>query len=77
MNPDEQFLDGYRHGLGEAIRHVERIRHTACHPSICHALDRAAADITAAEIVEATLRGLATGLRLLSASARLADKENP
>ena len=74
---DQAYLDGFRDGLGAAIRAIDSVRAAATHPAVCHALIRAAADITAAEIVDAALRGMATGIRMLSASVKLDDGNAP
>ena len=73
MTGDQAYLDGYRDGLGAAIRALESIREVSGHPCVHHALIASAADSSAPEVVAATLRGVANGLRMLSASVRLDD----
>lgn len=71
MSDPQLYLDGFRDGLGAAIRQLDAIRDMASHPCIHHALAGSADGATAAEVVAATLRGVATGLRMLSVSVRL------
>ena len=71
---DDQYLDGFRDGLGAAVRAIDSVRAAATHPAVCHALIRSAPDeATIPDIVDAALRGMATGIRMLSASVRLDD----
>lgn len=64
--PERQaFLDGYRHGLGDAVRRVQYV-----HDNLPAKVD---ADCT--EIIEAVLVGLMRGLQIISASVVLADDE--
>lgn len=64
--PERQaFLDGYRHGLGDAVRRVQYV-----HDNLPTKID---ADST--EIIEAVLVGLMRGLQIISASVVLADDE--
>lgn len=55
----EAYLDGYRSGLGAAIQAIGVVR------------DRCAGNAT----LDAVLDGLATGLRICSASTVLADED--
>ena len=59
----QAFLDGYRHGLGDAVRRVEFLH------------DNLPAKICAGEqdMVRTVLIGLMRGLQLISASVVLAD----
>lgn len=60
----QAFLDGYRHGLGDAVRRVQYV-----HDNLpC----KVGAD--SKDIVEAVLIGLMRGLQLISASVTLADE---
>ena len=71
---DQAYLDGFRDGLGSAVRAIESVRAAAGHPVVCHALIRSAPDdASIADIVDAALRGMATGIRMLSASVKLDD----
>lgn len=71
---DQAYLDGFRDGLGSAVRAIESVRAAATHPAVCHALIRSAPDdASIADIVDAALRGMATGIRMLSASVKLDD----
>ena len=71
---DQAYLDGFRDGLGSAVRAIESVRAAAGHPVVCHALIRSAPEeATIPDIVDAALRGMATGIRMLSASVRLDD----
>ena len=54
----EDFLDGYRIGLGTAIRRIETIANKV--PELCQP-----------EATQAILRGIAAGLRTISASVTL------
>ena len=75
---DQTYLDGFRDGLGAAVRAIDSVRAAATHPAVCHALIRSAPDeATIPDIVDAALRGMATGLRMLSASAKLDDGNAP
>ena len=75
---DQAYLDGFRDGLGSAVRAIESVRAAAGHPVVCHALIRSAPDdATIADIVDAALKGMATGIRMLSASVRLDDGNGP
>ena len=65
----EAFLDGYRHGLGAAVRAVEAIA--------VQLPDLKSIDPSGHTTVRSVLLGIASGLRLLSASAVLADDECP
>jgi hypothetical protein len=69
MTTDQAYLDGFRDGIGAAVRALE----AACHPAVCCAITGAAEDATTLEIVSGTLRGAANGLRMLSASVKLDD----
>jgi hypothetical protein len=73
MTTDQGYLDGFRDGIGAAVRALESIRSAACHPAVCCAITGAAEDATTLEIVSGTLRGAANGLRMLSASVKLDD----
>lgn len=75
---DDQYLDGFRDGLGAAVRAIDSMRAAAGHPAVCHALIRSAPPgATIPDIVDAALSGMATGLRMLSASVRLNDQSAP
>ena len=75
---DQAYLDGFRDGLGSAVRAIESVRSAATHPAVCHALIRSAPDdATIADIVDAALKGMATGIRMLSASVKLDDGNDP
>ena len=75
---DQAYLDGFRDGLGSAVRAIESVRAAATHPAVCHALIRSAPDdATIADIVDAALKGMATGIRMLSASVKLDDGSKP
>jgi len=54
----EDFLDGFRYGLGRAISRIETVANKV--PEPCEP-----------EAVEAILRGIAAGLRTISASATI------
>lgn len=60
----EAFLDGYRHGLGDAIRNTQKLHDEL--PTSC-----ALADESTRNVVRYTLQGLMQGLRLISASVAL------
>ena len=71
----EQFLDGYRHGLGLAIRAVDQMR-TACATDLAITIELTQANtalngVPDVQTVIATLRGVANGLRRVSASTTL------
>ena len=75
---DQAYLDGFRDGLGSAVRAIESVRAAATHPAVCHALIRSAPDeATIPDIVDAALRGMATGLKILSTSVKLDDGNEP
>ena len=63
----EAFLDGYRYGLGAAVRAVETVA--------VQLPDLKSIDPSGHTTVRSVLLGVASGLRLLSASAVLADEE--
>lgn len=66
--PERQaFLDGYRHGLGAAVRAVESVSEQLPY------LPKIAAEHH--DMLRLVLAGVAAGLRLLSASVVLADEE--
>ena len=74
MSDDQAYLDGFRDGLGAAIRSLDAIRSVFSHPVFCHALERAAGENpSAADVVDAALHCAAGGLRMLSASVKLDD----
>ena len=58
----QDFLDGYRCGLGAAIRSIDTI--TKQVPDLCEP-----------EATQAILRGIIAGLRTISASAALAEEQ--
>ncbi len=58
----QDFLDGYRIGLGEAISSIETVADKV--PELC-----------SPEETEAILRAIASGLRTISASAALAEEQ--
>lgn len=57
----EDFLDGYRTGLGSAIRRIETVADKV--PELCEP-----------EATEAILRGIISGLRNISASVTIAEE---
>lgn len=64
----EAFLDGYRHGLGSAIRSVEQVIENLPH------LANIPAD--ALPVIRSVLTGIVRGLQLISASVVLADEQD-
>lgn len=65
----EAFLDGYRHGLGAAVRAVEKVSDQL---PLLHSIPA-----TTHDTLRLVLAGVAGGLRLLSASVVLADDACP
>ena len=75
---DQAYLDGFRDGLGAAIRSLDAIRSVFSHPVFCGALERAAGENpNAADVIDAALQCAAGSLRMLSASVRLDDGSAP
>lgn len=62
----QAFLDGYRHGLGSAVRRIEYLQNNL----------PAKIDDDAQPIVRTVLIGLMRGLQMISASVALADDES-
>lgn len=74
----QAFLDGYRHGLGQAVIAVDATRHRITHDMTEQALSDALSTLSAPPhsprtAIGIALRGVANGLRALSASLTLAD----
>jgi|GEM_PF-2546790 len=69
--PDEQFLDGYRSGLGAAIRAVTTVR--TDFPRLTW--DSPHVDDLTRQVVDSLLEQIASGLRIISASVVLDDGE--
>jgi hypothetical protein len=63
----QAFLDGYRHGLGSAVRSVEQVIEQLPR------LNTIDADV--APVIRSVLTGIVRGLRIISASAVLADPD--
>lgn len=71
MPSDEMFLDGYRSGLGAAIRAVDTVR--TDFPTMTW--DSPHIDDLTRTVVDNLLEGITSGLRVISASVVLADGE--